>query len=165
MPLTRALRENHVLAAFSDAELDALVRSMTVSAHPDGEVLIAQGDGRVGQSAAMYIVLEGHVEVSVDVAGTKQPIKTLGPGDLFGLLTLLEPAVRAATCQARGPVKVGSLSRGPFEWILSSHIPLAARFQQAVARQLARDLRRANGAVIQAVEARHKGQLKHLVIT
>ena len=65
--------------------------------------------------------------------------RNLGPGDMFGVISLIDPGKCTATCTADTCVTVASLPRHAVMLLMQNHAPLATHFQQLVADQLARD--------------------------
>jgi serine/threonine-protein kinase len=61
-----------------------------------GEVIITEGDA--GDRA--YVILDGHCQASRMVAGKKQELRLLGPGEMFGETAILTGAPRSASVTA-----------------------------------------------------------------
>jgi CRP-like cAMP-binding protein len=147
---------------FSQAELDALEKALVVENYPDGYEFTREGK----RADSLHLVIEGKVEATqrrhwdkgVDV------IETFGPGDMFGLIALIDHARRSASCTAVGPVKVASLIRSAFMLLYESNAPIALHFQTMVARQLAHDIRTYNQAVRNALRSGDTGPLYHGLI-
>lgn len=79
----------------------------------DGDDIIIEGD--IGD--VFYLIEEGNVDVYVN----KVPdtvVHTYQPGDSFGELAIMYNAPRAATCRAKGPVKLWALDRVSFKVIV-----------------------------------------------
>ena len=153
MTLRDSLKQSPVFADFSESECEALERAMTISDYPDGHLFVSEGDARMSHSEdSMYVIIDG--EVSVTISRENSDFATIGTmrtGSVFGILALIAPDVRAATCSASGPVKAASLNKSAFDYLFRSHAPLAFKFQFALARQLARDLRKANQELYRAI--------------
>jgi len=77
-----------------------------------------------------FIVLEGEVEVTKD----GERLATLGPGDFFGEIALLEEDRRTATVVASTPVRVAVMGAREFESIVEQMPTVAARLD-AVMRE------------------------------
>lgn len=131
------------MASFSPAELDALSRAMSVDEHESGHVFIREGDApRISDGA--YVLLSGEVRVT-RTADAKALEKLLGPGELFGLIALVDRGERTASCIAKGPVKTAFLGRAAFDHLIRSNASLGWKFQLLVAKQLGRDWERLQG--------------------
>ena len=66
-----------------------------------GEVILREGD----TSKEMYIIHEGEVRVTKMIAGKETVLGTMGRGDFFGEMSLLESEARTATFVAINPTK------------------------------------------------------------
>ena len=64
--------------------------------HQEGDVILKEGS----HGAAVYILSSGRVEISKIVQGKKIVLDILGPGDMFGEMSYLDPAPRSATATA-----------------------------------------------------------------
>jgi len=72
----------------------------TVTFDP-GETILAEG--AAGETA--YLIVSGRVEVSLGQGARAKVIETLGPGDVFGEMSLIDPAPRSATVRALEPTE------------------------------------------------------------
>ncbi len=61
--------------------------------HKAGEIIFEEGS----HGSAVYILSSGKVEISKVVQGKKLVLGALGPGDMFGEMSYLDPAPRSAT--------------------------------------------------------------------
>jgi CRP-like cAMP-binding protein len=99
-----------LFSACSRRELQRIARAgdeVTVDA---GRILVDQGD--TGREA--FVILDGHAVVRRN--GRK--IATLGPGDPFGELALLDHGPRTATVEASTPLTVFVLTARKFNAVL-----------------------------------------------
>jgi uncharacterized protein (TIGR02266 family) len=64
--------------------------------HKAGEIIFEEGS----HGFAVYILSSGKVEISKVVQGKKIVLEALGPGDMFGEMSYLDPAPRSATATA-----------------------------------------------------------------
>lgn len=123
---------------FSSRDLDALAKAMRLEDFPAGHTLIEQGV----RGRNLFLLVEGEVEVRRfdALTGSSETLKKLGPGEMFGLLSLTDHTPAAASCTAITAVKVASLPRTAYDLLTGSAAPIAYHFQLLVAQQLARDL-------------------------
>jgi CRP/FNR family transcriptional regulator, cyclic AMP receptor protein len=77
----------------------------------EGKVLTREGQS----GSEFFVVVDG--EVSVTKNG--QEIRTLGPGDFFGEIALLEDTPRTATVVAKTPLRFFVLTRRSFRSLLA----------------------------------------------
>ena len=86
------------------------VNMFAVEANPrecePGEVIFRAYD----MGAEMYVVLEGQVELSID----DKVLETLGPGEPFGEMALIDQAPRTATATAKTPCKLAVIPEKRF---------------------------------------------------
>ncbi len=75
--------------------------------HHDGTVVFSEDD--VGD--AMYVIQDGTVEISAVVNGVRTVLCTLGKGDYFGEMALLDSKPRLATATVRGSARLMVLTR------------------------------------------------------
>ncbi|MDR3474761.1 MAG: cyclic nucleotide-binding domain-containing protein [Devosia sp.] len=66
-----------------------------VSFNP-GDIILAEGE--VGDTA--FLIRRGEVEVSVGAGAKAKVVTRLGPGEIFGEMSLIEPGPRSATVRA-----------------------------------------------------------------
>ena len=118
----------------------------------DGHVLIREGESR----DALYFLLEGQVAVKVQKPreATFATERLMGPGEILGLIAIVDRGPRSATCTARGPVKVATLGLEAVSLLTNTRAPISCAFQYALASQLARDARQLNESLVVAAVRR-----------
>ncbi len=149
MNFSEFLQTVPMFADFTQAELGVLEQAMVVRQYPDGHVFIREGES----GDAMYLIVDGqvnatrkrHPERGFDV------LEKMGPGDMFGLVSLIDYGRRSSACTAVGPVSAASLPRSAFLLLYKAHAPIGYHFQYLIARQLARDARVLNQVLLDAV--------------
>lgn len=100
---------------------------------PSGQVVFREGD--VG--AEMYIIESGSVDI-VRAARGSEPLATLGPGDFFGEMAILEDQPRFATAVARAPTKLLRIDRAAFPGVIAGNVEIAIRIMRKLAGRLRR---------------------------
>ena len=135
--LNHLLENDWLFDDFSARELEQLANAMGEREVYSGEVLVLEDE----RPDRLFVLLQGAVEVSRKSEGSDRVIALLGPGSMFGLLALIDRGRRAATCVARGRGRVAEMPRDAFDLLYKSNAPLADKFQYAIARQLARDVK------------------------
>ena len=96
------LRETPLFADVDEAPLRELVaRGEIVDLEP-GEVLIRQGDA----ADALFVVLDGELEVTRLSGESRLPVAVVGPGSLQGEIAALEGGTRVATVAATRAAEV-----------------------------------------------------------
>ena len=82
----------------------------------DMEVEAGKALTRQGQSGSeFFVIVEGRVSVAKD----EQEVRTLGPGEFFGEIALLEDTPRTATVTAATPLRFFVLTRQAFRSMLA----------------------------------------------
>ena len=122
-------------------EVEVIATAMTEDAWWEGSTIVQQGD----QRGCVYFILEGCVRIERSLQnGEIVMVGRLGPGAVFGILGVLDGTDRAATCIAEGTARCAVMERSDFLDLMAGTTPLALRFQLAVLRCLARDIRSTN---------------------
>jgi lysophospholipid hydrolase len=91
------------LRGIEESSLEELVRASAELSLVPGDVLFSQGDA----ADALYLILEGAVEVSLDAPGrARRVLARLGAGECVGEMAVLTGAPRAATVSVVEPARV-----------------------------------------------------------
>jgi CRP-like cAMP-binding protein len=123
----------------SSEDIETLEKVMVVRDYPDGHEFIHEDAN--GQD--IFLLIDGTVAVRHHRLHNRGflNMKSVHPGELFGLLSLIDDKKCEASCKAVGTVKAASLPRPAFKLLYESNSPLARHFQYIVSRQLMRDYR------------------------
>jgi len=149
MELAEILKAAPHFASLSAEDLEAVASAITVEEYPDKHAFIRQGD----RGTAVFVVVEGKVAVSAAHLGATHELGVLGPGELFGLIALVDSEPRSATCSAVGKCRVGSLASAAAALLFNQRAPVACTFQMALALQIAKDFRRLERALRDHLDA------------
>jgi uncharacterized protein YhbP (UPF0306 family) len=106
-----------------------------VNAGPD-EVIARQG----GPAEKFFIVVDGEVEVRREEAGAPETVTVVGPGELFGEMSVLVDRPRAATVRALKPTTLLALDAETFRGLISQSLGTTSAFDQ-VLRERVENLR------------------------
>lgn len=115
--MLQRLRSVPLFAGMSDKELADVLGRTRVVEHDGGEI-IEEGRGAVG----FHLILEGTVTV-LQGGGVR---RTLGPGEYFGEISMIDGLPRSASVRPDGLVRTLSLPAWNFAPLLDAH-PLMAR--------------------------------------
>jgi CRP/FNR family cyclic AMP-dependent transcriptional regulator len=115
----RALTQMPVLEGCPPSEVEQIAARAHVMLFDGGEVIVPEGEEGLG----FYFITEGHVRV----LRNGDEIATLGAGDFFGEVSLLEGTVRNATVVADGPATCIGILRSFFRPLLARNPRLALR--------------------------------------
>ena len=110
------LRSVPLFAGLKDRELRDIVGRTREVDHPQGEI-VEEGAKGIG----FHLILEG----TATVLQHGEVRRTLGPGDYFGEISLIDGKPRSATVRPDGPVRTLSLAAWNFEPLLEKHPKLA----------------------------------------
>jgi CRP/FNR family cyclic AMP-dependent transcriptional regulator len=150
--------------AFSEMnndELEALERAMVLRDYAADHEFVREDE----PGNDLFLVVEGEVSVSRrkrEQHGAVE-LERLHPGDLFGLMALIDHSARTATCKASGPVRAASLPRSAFDLLYTANSPLAHHFLKIVARQLGRDLRTTTNAIRRVLFSHDEGHAQTIL--
>lgn len=134
------LRQAPLFSGLDDESAASLGASMTSVAIDRGETLFNEGDA----GDKLYVVTDGKIKLGRSSSdGRENLLAILGPGQMFGELSLFDPGPRSATATAVTDVKLRSLSHEAMLPILAEH-PHVSR---GLLYQLAARLRRSNEVV------------------
>lgn len=129
----------------NEPDLNTLAQAIYIEERPSDYLLVQEG--RLVKD--LYILVEGEVKVTRynPLTGESEELKTIQPGEIFGLLSLADHLPAVASCVAHGPIKVGIMPRAGYNILSKSAAPIALGFQLAVAEQLASDIRHRNNTL------------------
>lgn len=97
-----------------------------------GDVLLSKGDG----GSAMYLILEGAVEVSSNKRGQRRVLTTLGAGQLFGEAAFLMQTPRSADVTAVADTLLLSISNQAFDELSETSPSVALKVLRNLSRTL-----------------------------
>jgi CRP/FNR family cyclic AMP-dependent transcriptional regulator len=101
-PTVELIRKVDLFDGLTTKELERVADACKRAQFRDGVNIVTQGD----PSARLYIIIDGTADVYVH--GTK--VDTIGPGDYFGEIAVIDGQPRAATVTATSPVSTLSLA-------------------------------------------------------
>lgn len=121
-----ALGQTTLFSGLSRRELAALAKVTEDLDVASGKVLCREGEtGR-----EFFVIVEGQADVTKD----GEAIRTLGPGDFFGEIALVEHVPRTATVTAATPLRFFVLTSQAF-WSVLDHQP---EIQREIVKTLGR---------------------------
>lgn len=134
------LQKLPLFAGLSYEETNQLAALVRPERRGQGEVIVEEH----ALGSALYVVLEGRVRIERTSGDGVEVLGQLGPGELFGEMSLIEDLLTSARVVADGEVALLSIPRLPFEKLLAKSDRLALKVYRAFCRQLSERLRRAN---------------------
>ena len=114
---------------FSDLErkeLERIAASMKERTFSAGETVTAEGSSGVG----FFVIESGNAKVTIG----GQDRRTLGPGDYFGEVALLNESARTATITADSDLKCYGLTSWEFRPLVETQPSIAWKLLQAMSK-------------------------------
>src|SRR5215207_8622441 len=138
------LKKAPLFARLDDEAATALSATMGTITLTKGEVLFHEGDAE----DRLYVVVSGKIKLGRSgSAGRENLLAVLGPGQMFGELSLFDPGPRSTTATAVTPSELRTLEHDELMGWLTGRPEVA----QGLLGQLAARLRRANDVVADMV--------------
>lgn len=133
--VTGLLRRIPLFAALGEDGLAAAVRAGSTRAYAAGQIICHQGD----PGDRLYVVLQGLVKVVfTSERGDEIVLHTLGDGEVFGELALLDGSPRSASVVAVESTRVFMLLRERLLELMRQHPRLADEFLRMLGRLVRR---------------------------
>src|SRR5210317_2380470 len=112
------LQQVEIFQGLSQEELEALGESSTSRAFPKNTVFIHEND----PADSLFVIESGKVKVYCsDKNGKEFIMNTLGPGDYFGELALLDDATRSASVRTVEKSEFRIVMKEDFNRVLEDH--------------------------------------------
>lgn len=131
------LRSLSLFADLTVSELTILASLLHMREYVAGEVIFDEGE--VGQ--VMYLLLEGEVTICRQGQPNDGYFTSLGPGEFFGELGLLDDSVRPAQALAVSDCRLAILYREDFNGLMESHLRIAHKIGRHLLRHMGQRLR------------------------
>ena len=129
------LQKTPLFSALDEEAALALQKSMVPQSIKRGNTLFQEGDS----GDRLYVVTEGKIKLShASGDGRESVLMVLGPGDMFGELSLFDPGPRTATAVAVTDSQVLGLGNTDLNPWLAGRPEVAQKLLQALAHRLRR---------------------------
>lgn len=129
------VRQAPLFAALDDEAADALRASMTSVDVARGETLFHEGD----PGDRLYVIVDGKIKLGrASGDGRENLLAILGPGEMFGELSLFDPGPRNATATAVADSTLIGLGSDDLATWLDGRPDVARQLLRALARRLRR---------------------------
>jgi CRP/FNR family cyclic AMP-dependent transcriptional regulator len=154
------LRSVPLFADLEEAELERFSRVAVPRSFPAGTRVFHEGD----RSDACYIVSEGSFRVTREHSdGRAITLATLGPGEVFGELAMLDGDTRSASAEALSDGELLALPATDVRALLARHPEISVKLVAALVRRLREANERISRQSFQTVPSRVAGVLFQLV--
>ncbi len=129
------MRRAPLFAALDDEAGSALLSGMSTVRMERGDVLFREGD----PGDTLYVIGEGKVKLGrTSPDGRENLIAILGPGEMFGELSLFDPGPRTMTATAVAEVQLMGLGNESLTGLLSGRPEVSKALLAALAQRLRR---------------------------
>lgn len=125
------------LEHLTDGDWSLLLQRAERRAFQRDETILRQGEARI----ALHVVRRGFARVERDEQGSGIAIARLGPGELFGEMSLLESGGASASVVADEAMEIDVIDGAFVQSLLMSDPGLSTRFYRSLAVSLSRRLR------------------------
>jgi PPM family protein phosphatase len=136
VPTPTLLDRHPLLANLPPAQLERIARAGEIESYNPGELIVTEG----ALGDALFLILSGQAAVHHD----SKTFATLGGGDLFGEMSLVEPVPRSASVTAMSPTFVFRLPHAALRALISEDAQAASVLLVQIVKILSDRLRRAN---------------------
>jgi CRP-like cAMP-binding protein len=133
------LARTSIFAGLSRRLLGRLAATLFEKAYAPGDFIFRQGDPGKG----LFIIVDGAVVITRESSAGDQLLATLGPGEAFGELALIDDLPRSATARVTVPSRLLILYRSHFEALVEGDRGVALVVARNLLRRLASYVRRA----------------------
>ena len=152
-----AVRKAPLFTALDEASAATLRASMTGVKLSRGQVLFKEGD----EGDQLFVVVDGKLKLGTTSNGGRENLLSiLGPGDMFGELSLFDPGPRTATATAVVDSKLLALANDQVIGWVKEHPQVSLH----LLGRLAQSLRKANDVLSDLVFADVPGRVAKAII-
>ena len=117
---------------------------------PRGTVLFREGDA----GSEMFVVQRGQVSISARVGAVEKVLSTMGQGEFFGEMSILNRAPRSATAVCVEDCQLLVVDARTFEAMVRANSEIAVRMIQKLAERLAEADRQIENLLLRDARAR-----------
>ena len=126
----------HALAIFRDmppAAMEAIARVASVRRVARNALVVHAGE----RTDSVYLIASGHLRVVVSNAqGREMILSTLGPGELFGEMGMLDEHPRSATVIALSPCQLLVITKADFRRCLQDNVEVTRYLMRNLVQRL-----------------------------
>ena len=148
-----------LFSELSQVELERIASVAIPRSFPKGVRVFHEGDS----SDTCYIVRDGDLRVTREHSdGRAIALATLGPGDIFGELAMLDGGTRSASVETITDSELLGLPASDVRRVIAEHGDIAAKLIAALTRRLRETNERVSRQSFQTVPSRVAGVLSQL---
>ena len=151
------IRQAPLFSALDDDEATSLRESMSTEKLSRGKVLFREGQ----EGDRLYVVVEGKIKLGTTSSdGRENLLSILGPGEMFGELSLFDPQPRTSTATAVTDARLVSLAHEAVIGLVTTHPQTSLE----LLRRLAQRLRKSNDILADLVFADVPGRVAKAIM-
>ena len=151
------IRKAPLFSALDDDASHALRASMVALKLNKGQILFKEGE----EGDRLYVVVHGKIKLGTTSAdGRENLLSILGPGEMFGELSLFDPEPRTSTATAVTDVRLVSLAHDAVIGLVTS----SPQTSLELLRRLAQRLRKSNEVLADLVFADVPGRVAKAIM-
>ena len=132
----------NLFGTLKDFEWEELQKVIQEKLYREGALIFSEGDS----STELYLVLEGEVEIQIQVAPqlAEPTVYIVRPNDIFGEFAFVDPKPRAASARCKKDTKLGIIKKKDFDELVDKFPSVGMNFYHTVVQMLSERLRRMN---------------------
>jgi CRP-like cAMP-binding protein len=151
------IRQAPLFSALDDDDATSLRESMATEKLSRGKVLFREGQ----EGDRLYVVVEGKIKLGTSSNdGRENLLSILGPGEMFGELSLFDPQPRTSTATAVTDARLVSLAHEAVIGLVTTHPQTSLE----LLRRLAQRLRKSNDILADLVFADVPGRVAKAIM-
>ncbi len=159
-PVVALLRRVPLFSELSGRDLERIAAVAIPRSYPSGVRVFHEGD----TSDACYVVRSGMLRVSREhTDGRAIALATLGPGDLFGELAMLDGEARSASVETLSDCELLALAATDMKALMRGNSEITVKLVVALTRRLREANERISRQSFQTVPSRVAGVLSQLI--
>ena len=141
MEITKVTRQSDIFQGLSDGELSQLAQISRMVSYPAGKTICCEGE----MGKEIFVLAEGKASVMAKKTGTKKSkIGTIGQGEIFGEMSIIEDLPRVADLVTDVESKLVVIDRSELENLMNRNSHLGKMVMQNMAKGLSKKLRRSS---------------------
>jgi uncharacterized protein YhbP (UPF0306 family) len=113
-------------------EVENIVATLQTTNVDAGQVIVREG----GPADKFFIVVDGEVQIERGYGGREESLVTLGPGQLFGELSIMRDMPRNSTVKATRPTTLLAIDRDTFRDLMSQALGVTPGFAEVIQSRL-----------------------------
>lgn len=131
--VTELLQRTPIFSKLTEQDLERIAQTAHIQSYQPSDIIIREGE----RGGGFFIMTAGKVEV---LKGFETPnssvLRTLGPGEFFGEMAIIDDQPRSATVRVVEPTECVTVRRSDFMAELERHPEIAVRILPELVRRL-----------------------------